>query len=33
MSLKPTIDKALENIQKTYCKLRWMKGGKALSKE
>ncbi|CAF5130773.1 unnamed protein product, partial [Rotaria magnacalcarata] len=33
MSLKPTIDKALENIQKPYCKLRWMKGGKALPKE
>ena len=31
MSLKPTIDKTLENIQKTYCKLRWMKGGRALS--
>jgi hypothetical protein len=32
MSLKPTIDETLENIQKTFCKLRWMKGGKALSK-
>jgi hypothetical protein len=31
MSLKPTIDKILENIQKTFCKLRWMKSGKALS--
>jgi hypothetical protein len=33
MSLKPTIDKTLENIQRTFCKLRWMKGGKALSKD
>ena len=31
MSLKPTIDKTLENIQKTFCKLKWMKSGKALS--
>ena len=33
MSLKPTIDKALENIQRTYIKLKWMKGGRTLSKE
>ena len=31
MSLKPTMDKALENIQKRFCKLKWMKSGKALS--
>jgi hypothetical protein len=31
MSLKPTMDRTIENIQKTYCKLRWMKGGRALS--
>ena len=30
MSLKPTIDKALENIQKRFCKLKWMKSGKGL---
>ena len=30
ISLKPTIDKTLENIQRTYSKLRWMKGGKTL---
>ena len=33
MSLKPTINKTLENIQRTFGKLRWMKGGKTLSKE
>ena len=33
MSLKLTIDKALENIQRTYVKLKWMKGGRTLSKE
>ncbi|CAM4803758.1 unnamed protein product [Rotaria magnacalcarata] len=33
MSLKPTIDSTLEKIQNTYSKLRWMKGGKTLSKE
>ena len=33
MSLKPTIDKTLENIQKTFSKLRWMKRGKTLSKD
>ena len=33
MSLKPTIDKALENIQRTYIKLKWMKGDRTLSKE
>jgi hypothetical protein len=33
LSLKPTIDKTLENIQRTFSKLRWMKGGKTLSKE
>ena len=33
MSLKPTIDKILENIQKTFTKLRWMKDGKRLSKD
>ncbi|CAF2033938.1 unnamed protein product [Rotaria magnacalcarata] len=33
MSLKPTIDKTLENIQRTFSKLRWMKGGKILSTE
>ena len=33
MSLKPTIDKALENIQSMYIKLKWMKGGRTLSKE
>ncbi|CAF4196660.1 unnamed protein product [Rotaria magnacalcarata] len=27
MSLKPTIDKTLENIQGTFSKLRWMKRG------
>ncbi len=32
MSLKPTIDRTRENIQKTFCKLRWMKSGRALSK-
>ena len=33
MSLKPTIEKALENIQRTYIKLKWMKDGRTLSKE
>ena len=33
MSLKPTIDRILENIQKTFAKLRWMKGGKRHSKD
>ena len=33
MSLKPAIDRTLENIQKTFSKLRWMKSGKTLSKE
>ena len=33
ISLKPTIDRILENIQKTFTKLRWMKGGKRLSKD
>ena len=33
MSLKPTIDRILENIQKTFTKLRWMKGGKRFSKD
>ncbi|CAF2267304.1 unnamed protein product [Rotaria magnacalcarata] len=33
MSLKPLIDKTLENIQRTFSKLRWMKGGKTLSKD
>ena len=33
MSLKPTVHKTLENIQRTFIKLIWMKGGKALSKE
>lgn len=33
MSLKPTIDKALENIQRTFTKLKWIKSGKSLSKE
>ncbi|CAF4917061.1 unnamed protein product [Rotaria socialis] len=31
MSLKPTIDKTLENIQRTFSKLRWMKGDKTVS--
>jgi hypothetical protein len=31
MSLKPTIDKTIENIQRAFCKLKWLKGGKALS--
>ena len=30
MSLKLTIDKALENIEKRFCKLKWMKSGKGL---
>ena len=30
MSLRPTIDKILENIQETYCELRWMRSGKAM---
>ena len=33
MSLKPTIDRILENIQKTFTKLRRIKGGKRLSKD
>ena len=33
MSLKPTIDRILENIQKTSTKLRSMRGGKRLSKD
>ena len=33
MSLKPTSDRILENIQKNFTKLRWMKGGKRLSKD
>ncbi len=33
MSLKPTIDKTLENIHRTFSKFRWMKGGKTLSKD
>lgn len=31
MSLKPTIDKTCENIQKTFSKLRWMRSGRTLS--
>ncbi|CAF3510010.1 unnamed protein product [Rotaria socialis] len=31
MFLKPTIDKTLENIQRTFSKLRWIKGGKTVS--
>ncbi|CAF4490181.1 unnamed protein product [Rotaria socialis] len=31
MSLKPTIGKALENIQRTFSKLRWMQGGQEKS--
>jgi hypothetical protein len=31
MSLKPTIDRTLENIQRTFSKLKWMKGGRTLS--
>ena len=34
MSLKPAIDRILENIQKkTFTKLRWMKGDKRLSED
>lgn len=33
MSLKPTIDKTCDSIQKTFSKLRWMKSGRTLSKE
>ena len=33
MFLKPTVDRILENIQKTFTKLRCMKGGKRLSKD
>lgn len=31
MSLKPTVDESLEKIQRSFGKLRWIKGGKALS--
>ena len=31
MSSKPTIDRTLENIQRTFSKLKWMKGGRTLS--
>ena len=31
MSMKPTVDRALENIQRTFSKLRWMKSGTAVS--
>ena len=33
LSLKPTIDKTLENIQRTFTKLKWMKSGRTLSKD
>jgi hypothetical protein len=33
MSLRPTIDRTLGYIQKSFSKLRWMKGEKTLSKE
>lgn len=33
MSLKPTIDKTCDNIQKTFSKLRWMRSGRTLSTE
>ena len=33
MSLKPTIDKTLENIKRTFIKLKWMNGSKTLSKD
>ena len=33
MSLKPAIDRILENIKKTFTKLGWMKGVKRLSKD
>ena len=33
MSLKSTIDKTLENIQRTFIKLKWTNGGKTLSKD
>ena len=33
MFLKPTINRTLENIQRTFNKLKWMIGGKTLSKD
>ena len=33
MSLKPTVNDAIEKIQRTFAELKWMRGGKALSLE
>jgi hypothetical protein len=33
LSLKPTVDKCLESIQKSYVKLKWLKRNKDISKE
>jgi hypothetical protein len=32
LSLKPTVEKSLENIQRSFAKLRWLRGGKTVSK-
>jgi hypothetical protein len=33
LSLRPTVDKSIENIQKSLSKLKWLRSGKTLSKE
>jgi len=33
MSLKPIVDRCLENVQRSLCKLKWLRSGKTLSKE
>ena len=33
ISLQPTVDKCLENIQKSYCKLKWLQRNKNISTE
>jgi hypothetical protein len=33
LSLKPTVNRSLENIQRFLCKLKWLRRGKTLSKD
>ncbi len=33
LSLKPTVDKSLENIQRSLAKLKWLRSGKTISKD
>ena len=33
LSLKPTVDKSIENIQRSLAKLKWLRSGKTMSKD